>query len=122
MPVSNLAAPLETLTLSQLFIRQAQAGNDHERALTARNQHPTISAEWDLWNAVLTGNMQDLADIAAEIGRRIDDMRAEAEHGPLTLTPMACAECGQPVRSLGMDGGWVHKADGTPATAARVDA
>ena len=103
---------LDTLTLTQLFARQAQANHDHEIALAARNQHPAISAEWDLWNAVVTGSMQDLADIAAAITERIREMAAEievsAEAGPLTHVPMACTACGRPVMEYS-EGDWMHK-------------
>jgi hypothetical protein len=80
MDVNYLTAPLGTLTLTQLFARQAQAGTTHERALACRNQHPTISAEWDMWNAVLTGSMQDIADIAEAITQRLRDMAAETRN------------------------------------------
>jgi hypothetical protein len=110
MSINYLTAPLETLTLTQLFARQAQAGTTHERALACRNQHPTISAEWDMWNAVLTGSMQDLADIAAAITTRIADMAAETGTRPLHHVAMACTTCGAPVRpSPVIDGRWVHK-------------
>lgn len=101
---------LKTLTLTQLFARQAQANHDHENALAARNQHPAISAEWDLWNAVLTGSMQDLADIAAAITERIREMHAElrADDTALTHVPMACTACGRPVMEYS-EGGWMHK-------------
>ena len=99
MTASYLTAPLETLTLTQLFARQAQVNSDHERALAARNQHTTISAEWDLWNAVLTGYMIDLADIAAAVTKRIAGMAAEAasDSHPLTHVDMVCTACRKPV-------------------------
>jgi hypothetical protein len=96
MSVNILTAPLETLTLTQLFARQAQANANHERALACRNQHPTISAEWDLWNAVLAGSMQDLADLAAAITRRVRDMAAEAgvKGGTTGAGDRYCRTCG----------------------------
>jgi hypothetical protein len=109
--VNYLTAPLETLSLTQLFARQAQANLDHERALIARNQHSTISAEWDLWNAALTGFMIDLADIAKAITARIADMRAEHDAEPLHHVPMVCTTCRKPVRecpNATCTGHWRH--------------
>jgi hypothetical protein len=115
MIVNILTAPLETLTLPQLFARQAQANSDYERALLCRNQHTTISAEWDLWNAVGDGFMIDLADIAKAITARIREMQAEAgaarEASPLTGVPMVCTICRQPVRECPDEtctGHWKH--------------
>jgi hypothetical protein len=111
MNVNYLTAPLETLTIAQLFARQAQANHDYERALLCRNQHPTISAEWDLWNAVGDGFMIDLVDIAKAITKRIGEMQAEAEasRGARTFTEgWACTTCGEPVMST-EPGIWHHK-------------
>jgi hypothetical protein len=97
-------AILVTLTITQLFARQVQTGANYERALACRNQHPTVSAEWDLWNAVLGAYMEDLADIAAEITARITDMQAEMQAARLTesLThvPMVCTSCRAPVTEV----------------------
>lgn len=67
---------LTTLTLTQLFTRQAQLNLDHERLLAARNNCAAGSFDWDLHDAALTGSMQDIADAAREVTRRITTQHA----------------------------------------------
>jgi hypothetical protein len=123
---------LTTLSLPQLFTRQAELTATDRELAAIRNACAPGAFDWDLNNAALTGNMQDLADVAAEITRRITAQieEARADAGPLTHVPMACTACGKPVRSY--DAGiWVHVdtddylscpvPDGTPVKA-RVDA
>ena len=120
---------LTTLSLTQLFTRQAELNARHEDFVRSRNACPPGSFDWDLHNAACTGTMQDLADVAAEITRRIEDMRAGTEPAPMVHVPMACTACGTPVMQYA-EGRWMHKTDaasractrGTGPVRARVDA
>jgi hypothetical protein len=108
-----MTAPLDTLTLAQLFIRQAQLNADHERLLTARNNCAAGSFDWDLHNAALTGSMQDIADLAREITRRITAQLSadpDTDDGRLTDVPMVCTRCRKPVEPVpGRRTTWTHK-------------
>jgi hypothetical protein len=120
---------LTALTLTQLFTRQAQLNADHERLLAARNGCAPYSFDWDLQNAALTSSMEDIADAAREITRRIT-AQLPARHDDrtdeiLTHVPMVCTTCRQPVSRQPEQ--WVHvhfndylsceMPDGTPVTA-----
>jgi len=118
-----MTALYAALTITQLFVRQAQIHDEMRRAFAQRNLHPSISAEWQLWNDLGNGLAEDLTDVGAEIGTRVRGMIAETQAaihpgGGTARVPMACTTCGQPVMEIpgtsdpargGAGTEWAHK-------------